>query len=159
MHLKANTASLKYNWSLTGNQFNDFSIGVTWSYLPFLTTIRAAKYLYYLYLYLFLSRNKKSEHLSVSLWIFIVLAYPLLMTRRALRSPTLESDRKLVFDSFFFLLFFFSIVVDQLKCDILLVLRLLPQNQTDNLSACQTFSNQRNFRSETKLNREPCSRL
>ena len=40
------------------------------------------------------------------------------MTRRALRSPTLESDRKLVFDSFFLLLFFFSIVVDQLKCDI-----------------------------------------
>ena len=28
MHLKANTASLKYNWSLTGNQFNDLSIGV-----------------------------------------------------------------------------------------------------------------------------------
>ena len=28
MHLKANTASLKYNWSLTGNQFNDLSIGL-----------------------------------------------------------------------------------------------------------------------------------
>ena len=141
MHLKANTASLKYNWFLTGNQFNNLSIGLKRSYLPFLATIRAVKYLYYLYLYFFLSRNKKSEHHSVSLWIFIVLAYPLLMTRRALRSPTLESDRKLVFDSFFFLLFFFSIVVDQLKCDILLILRLLPQNQTDNLSACQTFSN------------------
>ena len=44
MHLKANTASLKYNWSLTGNQFNDLSIGVTCSYLRLLATMRAAKF-------------------------------------------------------------------------------------------------------------------
>ena len=44
MHLKANTASLKYNWSLTDNQFNDLSKGVTGSYLRLLTTIRPAKF-------------------------------------------------------------------------------------------------------------------
>ena len=26
MHLKANTVAQKYNWSLTGNQFNDLMI-------------------------------------------------------------------------------------------------------------------------------------